>query len=157
MKRVVIESPFNPPPPAECAPWTRYGVLVGNIKYARMALLDSLNRDESPFASHLLYPQVYSEDPHFRERGIAAGLAQHASAELVAFYVDLGWSDGMRRACDACKESGRPWEDRRLLQHLTPGADVRRHHLENIPFGDWPLVEQLWNERWFEDGTERRV
>lgn len=142
MKRVIIESPFRPLRADECRPWTRYAVLKQNIIYARLALLDSLNRDESPFASHLLYPQVYSEDQTFRERGIEAGLAQYAGAQLVAFYVDLGWSDGMRNASARCNERRIDTDGRSLFQHLKPGLDVR-YHLATLPLEDWPLLEQL--------------
>jgi hypothetical protein len=142
--RVILESPFNPPSASECAPWTRYAVLKQNIIYARLALLDSLNRGEAPFASHLLYPQVYSEDPHFRARGIDAGLAHYDGASRAVFYVDLGWSNGMRKAAAfaATAKTAERWEGRRLFPYLTPGADVRAE-LERMPFEDWPLVEQL--------------
>ena len=44
MKKVIIESPY-----AEN--------IERNIKYARACLKDSLNRNEAPLASHLLYTQ----------------------------------------------------------------------------------------------------
>jgi hypothetical protein len=78
MKLVIIESPFA-------------GDIRANRRYARRALLDSINRGEVPFASHLLYPQVLDDNlPADRELGIKLGLHWAAKADLAAFYVDLG-------------------------------------------------------------------
>ena len=40
-----------------------------NIVYARLCMLDSLGRGEAAYLSHLLYTQVWSEDPVTREAG----------------------------------------------------------------------------------------
>lgn len=102
MRRVVIESPYA-------------GDVERNLRYARACLLDSLRRGEAPIASHLLLTQVLDDDhPSDRETGIRAGLAWHQSADLVAFYVDLGVSSGMRRAWRLAMENGTPLEERRL-------------------------------------------
>lgn len=86
MKRVVIESPYA-------------GNIEENVKYARLCLLDSLKRGESPIASHLLYTQVLDDlKPKERIFGIDAGLAWLEVADLHVFYVDFGWSDGMIKA-----------------------------------------------------------
>ncbi|MFE5288119.1 hypothetical protein ACFRAQ_24390 [Nocardia sp. NPDC056611] len=69
---VIIESPYA-------------GDVEANLAYARAALLDSLNRGEYPFASHLLYTQVLTDaDADQRSHGIAAGLAWGAHACLTA-------------------------------------------------------------------------
>ncbi len=84
MKRVIIESPYA-------------GNVARNLCYARMALINSLNRGEAPIASHLLYPQVLSDtDPIERAMGIEAGLAWVLRADLIAVYTDLGISPGMK-------------------------------------------------------------
>ena len=44
MVRVILESPYA-------------GDIERNVKYARMAVRDSLSRGEAPIASHLLYTQ----------------------------------------------------------------------------------------------------
>tara|TARA_R110000868_G_scaffold384138_1_gene651515 strand:- start:88 stop:420 length:333 start_codon:yes stop_codon:yes gene_type:complete len=83
MKRVVIESPYA-------------GDVEKNKAYARACVLDCLSRGEAPIASHLLLTQVLDDaDPEQRAAGIAAGVAWHVVADLVAFYVDHGWSPGM--------------------------------------------------------------
>lgn len=88
MRRVVIESPYA-------------GHTERNLAYARVCMLDSLERGEAPIASHLLYTQVLSDDvPEERSQGIEAGLAWHDCAEVVAVYTDLGISGGMRIALD---------------------------------------------------------
>lgn len=102
MKRVIIESPFA-------------GDRERNIAYARAALLDSLKRDEAPFASHLLYPQALDEDdPYHRMWGIKAGYAWWDMVEVVAFYTDLGWSKGMTVADELARDRGKRVEHRHL-------------------------------------------
>lgn len=69
-----------------------------NIVYARLCMLDSLERGEAPYLSHLLYTQVWHEGN--RAAGLAAGDAWRAVAELVAVYQDLGVTPGMQRAIE---------------------------------------------------------
>lgn len=88
MKRVILESPYA-------------GDIDRNIEYARECLRDSLSRNEAPIASHLLYTQsgvLKDEIPEDRLLGINAGLAWKEVAELHVFYVDYGYSSGMKYA-----------------------------------------------------------
>lgn len=85
MNCVIIESPFS-------------GDVERNLSYARACVLDSLDRGESPFASHLIYTQenvlndnVESE----RKLGIKAGFMWRKKADYTVVYVDLGVSSGM--------------------------------------------------------------
>lgn len=88
MKRIVIESPYA-------------GDVTAHTKYAQLAVLDSLRRGETPYASHLLITQVFDDlVPEERVWGIHAGYAWYPGAELVAFYTDCGWSPGMVAARD---------------------------------------------------------
>lgn len=106
MKRVLIESPYGSPDP---------DVVARNVRYALACLKDALDRGEAPFASHLLYPQVYDDnDPELRRRGITAGLEIGKLMDLTAVYVDLGFSAGMNLGIAAAKEAGRPIEYRTL-------------------------------------------
>lgn len=85
---VILESPYA-------------GAVEMNISYARAALRNSLLRGEAPIASHLLYTQlgVLDDDkPEEREMGIARGLAWRKVASYSVFYIDRGWSAGMRSA-----------------------------------------------------------
>ena len=106
MRRVQILSPFRGNFAAERA---------RNVAYAQAALLDCLERDEAPFAPHLLYPAVLDEsDPEQRMQGISAGLEWLAVAEAVVIYEDLGVSEGMTAEQRAATVAGVPVERRRL-------------------------------------------
>lgn len=97
MRRVVVESPYA-------------GDVERNLRYARAAMLDCLNRGEAPFASHLLYTQPgLLDDTLSGERmlGIRAGLAWGVVADLVAVYTNLGISGGMRQGIDHHTKHGR--------------------------------------------------
>ena len=96
MKLVYIESPYA-------------GDVEHNLAYARRAMADSLARGESPFASHLLYTQpgiLDDNDPVQRRQGIEAGFDWGQYADLAAFYLDLGWSEGMLAAERLWKSRG---------------------------------------------------
>jgi len=99
MPRVVIESPFQ--------------ACEENLAYARRCLADSLGRGEAPYASHLLYPQLLDDTvPDQRRLGMHAGFAWGLAAELVAVYVDRGFTSGMaegvRRALGPRPGNGAP-------------------------------------------------
>jgi len=86
MRRVVIESPYA-------------GEVEANVEYAKMCVHDCLRRGEAPYASHLFFTQPGILDdliPDQRKLGIEAGFAWGEAADLVAFYVDRGWSRGMK-------------------------------------------------------------
>lgn len=77
-----------------------------NIKYAKLALLDSLLRGEAPFASHLLYTQVLDYNiPKERELGIEAESNWYQKADLCAVYTDNGFSPDMREGIKKAKEN----------------------------------------------------
>ena len=102
MTRVVIESPLA-------------GAVERNVAYARAAMLDSLRRNEAPFASHLFYTQVLDDlAPDERKLGIEAGLSWGVVAELVAVYENLGISAGMAAGIETARARGLPVEFRRL-------------------------------------------
>lgn len=84
----VIESPYS-------------GDVEENVKYARRAVRHSLMLGEAPFASHLLYTQEgILDDTKNEERGMGIHIGWRVGehANRVAFYVDRGWSFGMRAA-----------------------------------------------------------
>lgn len=124
MRLVIVESPFAPQTPLKrcereamcgsrcdnvfvpfCAGClsvqTREKEAARNARYLDAALLDCLRRGEAPFASHAIYTRAGVLDdmkPDERSLGIVAGFAWRKVAHLTAFYVDLGWSPGMRAA-----------------------------------------------------------
>jgi hypothetical protein len=101
-KLVVIESPHC----GATAEKTRE-----NTRYAVQCMRDSMRRGESPFASHLLYPQVLvrsdcDADPEERRVGIQCGFDWGAKADLVAVYSDRGISEGMQAGIDRAHAAG---------------------------------------------------
>lgn len=106
MRRVILESPYAGASNAEIA---------RNVRYARAALRDSLQRGEAPIASHLLYTQPGVLDdavPAERQQGIDAGLAWRTVAEASVVYTDLGISRGMEYGIAAAEAAGVPVEYR---------------------------------------------
>lgn len=139
MKLVIIESPFAPSTPAFsgrciygktcaeiaadgepevlcsiCAEVERVAKIRAaegelHLAYGRAAIRDSLQRGESPYASHLLYTQpgiLDDTDAAERQLGIAAGFAWRHVAHLTAVYADLGISTGMRFGIDEARRYG---------------------------------------------------
>ena len=87
---VVIESPWAP------------NLITGtsmetHLQYARACMCDCFRRGEAPFASHLLYPQMFDDSkPDERSAGIQGGFIWRFKAQaLTAVYWDLGISAGM--------------------------------------------------------------
>ena len=116
MRRVQILSPFRGNTPAERR---------RNVAYAQAALLDCLERDEAPFAPHLLYPAVLDESaPEQRAMGINAGLAWLAAAEVVVVYHDLGYSEGMNAELRAAMDAGVRAEFRSLDGWAAPAPSL---------------------------------
>lgn len=105
-KRVVIESPYA-------------GDVERNVLYARECLLDSLQRNEAPFASHLLYTQtgvLRDEISAERVQGINSALSWLSVAELHVFYLDFGYTEGMIQARMYAATIGIPYEERYLYK-----------------------------------------
>jgi len=101
---VIIESPYA-------------GDTQRNIEYIRAAVSDSLKRGEYPIASHLLYTQpgiLDDNDPAQRRQGILSGMAWRERADRAVFYVDLGWSEGMKVAQQTYAIEGFPYEQRSI-------------------------------------------
>jgi hypothetical protein len=106
MKKVVVESPLG-------------GNFAYNRRYALLCALDCSRRGEAAYASHLFYPQFLDDLSVFdRAFGIAAGFEWAKSADLVAFYVDLGISSGMIGARDHWTSLGMTIENRNLPVEL---------------------------------------
>lgn len=87
MRLVIVESPFRADNEAD---------FHRNLTYLDLCLRDSILRSESPYASHKLIPGALDDvDPAERDLGIKCGYAWWRAASLIAYYVDLGWSNGM--------------------------------------------------------------
>lgn len=108
--RVVIESPLNAP--------TREGI-EKNKEYAKACMVDSLKKGEAPYASHLLFDQPGILDEMSSEErmlGMQAGFSWGSAAHLVAVYIDLGISNGMRAGIDHYRHLGIPVEMRSIVK-----------------------------------------
>ncbi len=89
-KPVIIESPY-----AGCVPL--------NKAYLQGCILHCLANGETPYASHQMLTDALDDtDPRSRELGIRAGLDMRSflveHGATVAYYTDLGWSNGMTAA-----------------------------------------------------------
>ena len=73
------------------------GDVERNVRYTKRCMLDSINRGEAPFVSHLLYTQVLDDtNPEERDTGISCGNAWREGAILTVVYCDYGISKGMQ-------------------------------------------------------------
>jgi hypothetical protein len=105
MKRVFIASPLRNASP---------GLVARNEAYARFAMRECLSRGESPFAPHLLLPQVLDDRlGGDRLLGITAGQAWLERADLLAVYDGLGVSEGMAAELALAEHWGIPIEHRK--------------------------------------------
>ena len=99
MRLVMVESPYRA---------TEHRTLAQHREYLRMALADCIRRNESPMASHHLFPEILNDDtPYERALGIRAGLAWGRHCDAVAVYSDLGVTPGMREAISEYKSAGK--------------------------------------------------
>lgn len=104
---VILESPFAA---------LKNRTVENNIAYAKLAMMDSLSRNEAPIASHLLYPQILNDNLHAdRALGIAAGHAWLRVCDEIAFYADWGFSPGMCATMVLVQELGLHHDVRYIL------------------------------------------
>lgn len=105
---VSVESPYSAASPEEIAE---------NVAYAERAMLDSLQRGEGPLLSHLLYPRVLKDaHPDERRHGLEASHAWRRKCDLIAFYIDRGFSSGMKEALDLAQQNGIKIDIRSILK-----------------------------------------
>jgi hypothetical protein len=106
LRKVIIESPYRA---------TEERSQEVHKAYLLHCLSHSLRRHESPYASHLLIPEILDDDdPMERGLGIRAGWSWAEHADLIAVYSDLGVSEGMRLSIDHYKKMGKTIEWRSL-------------------------------------------
>lgn len=98
----IVESPFA-------------GNTPRNLRYLHQCLLDSLSREEIPFASHAFFTQFLDDsNPTERLQGIRLGLRFYNFAKLCAVYEDFGISPGMAYGIEHAERLAIPIETRRL-------------------------------------------
>ena len=131
----VIESPFSAPD---------VDGLVRNVQYTMLAVRDSLNRDEAPYASHLFYTQMLDDNNQDeRQLGMDAGLTICHHAEQTAVYTDYGTSRGMQYGIETAKSAGRRVVERRLFPNATSPEEVTALMLEEYAKHDLPSPEVI--------------
>lgn len=102
MKPVTIESPYA-------------GDVEANLAYLDECIRDCLSRDESPYASHKMLTTALDDNiTEERDAGISAGLAMSKTLSSRIFYVDRGWSGGMKAARKYYDENGISYEIRKI-------------------------------------------
>jgi hypothetical protein len=95
MRLVILESPFRGKDR-----WQYYFFR----RYAQECIRDSIERGESPYASHRIIPGALDDSvPEERDKGIRAGYAWWKHAAAIVFYVDNGMSEGMHKALQRAK------------------------------------------------------
>ena len=86
--RVILESPYA-------------GDTEHFTTYAKRCMLDSIDREEAPMVSHLLYTQVLDDTkPAERITGIECGFAWRVGAIKTVVYTDYGISSGMKQGIE---------------------------------------------------------
>lgn len=99
---VVIESPYA-------------GNRLANLDYLNRCILHALRQGETPYASHLMLTGALDDMVAAqRALGIEAGLQMGAFIRRHAFYIDRGWSTGMKMARDRCEAEGRQFSIRSI-------------------------------------------
>jgi len=90
----IIESPYS-------------GDVDRNLAYLKACIQDCIKHKQSPYASHQMIAASGALDdfnPEERALGIKCGIVIYNRADYIAFYVDLGWSNGMKEAYEVAKE-----------------------------------------------------
>lgn len=110
MIKTVVESPYRA---------TDAHSVEAHTLYLQFCMADCLRRSEAPMASHEWYPRLLDDDnPKERALGIQAGYEWGECADLIAFYVDLGFSPGMREAQKFYSKTGKPMDTRTINPEL---------------------------------------
>lgn len=110
---VLVESPFAPITGHDAIGMSHEEYLeaiADNIAFAKQAIQDCLNRGESPYATHLFFPQpgmLNDRDAEQRKLGIEAGLDWGSRADRSVVYIDRGISKGMLEGIKRAKNEGR--------------------------------------------------
>ncbi|MDD5551485.1 MAG: hypothetical protein PHS34_09510, partial [Candidatus Omnitrophica bacterium] len=95
---VILESPFKD----FCMENGEFRPAGINVQYAQACCIDCIRKGESPYASHLQFPQFLDENTE-RETGLAAGQAWYAHAVYMVVYDDYGITPGMQAGIDYFK------------------------------------------------------
>lgn len=88
-----------------CSPYR--GNVDGNVKIAQSMVRLALLQGHAPFAPHLQYPQVLSDDvPEYRAIGLKAGLEWLWACDEIWIWADGPMSEGMKTEVDEARRLG---------------------------------------------------
>lgn len=135
MELVIIESPYAGRDDTETEV---------NVEYARACVRDCLNRDESPYASHLLLTQPGVLDdriPAERTRGIEAGFAFRMVVQKTKVYVDRGLSTGMMLGIKLARSLNHEIQFRSLYGNEALVRKTFAMSVEGLP------AQETWTDR----------
>lgn len=95
-RRSFVETPFA-------------GDVEANLEYTRKCMQAEMEKGHAPFTARLLYMLYPEGDTEGRARAnkLAGRFREHA---VTVFYVDNGWSEGMKKSLRECDAKGLPWE-----------------------------------------------
>jgi hypothetical protein len=97
---IIVESPYR---------GTNRFERLENAAFCRRCCYHVYKEGHIPFASHLFFPEFLNEDdPVERKAGIEGGYFFWQMAGEVWFFVERGWSPGMRAAHDNALFTGKP-------------------------------------------------
>jgi hypothetical protein len=106
MRCIILESPFR---------GKDFNQALLYREYADACIRDSIERGESPYASHRIIPGALDDSiPAERNKGRYAWW-KHAAA--IVFYIDNGMSEGMHKALQRAKTMQLVVEMRKLDAH----------------------------------------
>lgn len=104
---VIIESPYA-------------GDIERNKRYLARCKKWCLENGYSPYASHQMLTDVLDDNkPNEREKGIEAGFAFAEVGIMRIFFVDFGWSNGMKQALDHSQTNNLPFTTKNILTKLS--------------------------------------
>jgi hypothetical protein len=114
MSVAMIESPYS-------------GDIDRNIRYLALCSFDAgILHDECPYASHAsmtqhprsknMFVSDYDKkwDVFTRDKAIHMSQRMRKRCDKTVFYIDLGWSNGMKEAIKYCEKNGLPYEERKI-------------------------------------------
>jgi len=114
MKRVILESPYRVNQTIKRGGISGvsdvYEIKIIQAKYkiyACKCVIDCLGRDESPFASHLIFTQMLDDNiSEHRQLGMEAGFTWYSVADYCVVYNNYGISEGMQKGIIKAEQAG---------------------------------------------------
>jgi hypothetical protein len=123
MLLICVESPFSG---TSHDPLERARERQRNLRYLAWCIKHVYDCGHAAYAGHGLGTCAYPEDEQHRKHGLDSDLLARCRCDETWFFLDLGWSPGMRYSLNAFGKA----EDR--FAHLPP------NDIEAFEHGEWP-------------------